>query len=813
MLGQDIRYAITTLRRAPGFTIAAILSLALGIGANTAIFSAIDEILLRPIAVPLPGQLAQVYSFNRKTATYVSSSYPDYLDFRQRAQSFEQLSAYVRMRLNVVLGRDGTEKISIEAVSDNYFDMLRLPPLAGRLLRAEDDRAGAPPVVMVAEELWRRRFQTDPAIVGKSIRIEGQAFTVVGVVPDRLSGMNLNWATPPQFWIPIHTTPLAMPQLAAVFQSRPALWLVLTGRLKPGVTTATAQAELRTIAASLVQTEPSANRDFTATVFPLSRSKFWPAYRSAISNSLAVFGVACGLVLLLACANVSNLLLERAVKRRREFAVRLAIGASRSRLVRQLLTESLTLALPAGLAAVLVAQAMMKLLLRFPNALGLPLSLHLTVEPRAMLFCLGLSLAATALFGLAPALQATRPSILPALKQTGNALAGTGNGWLRGSLVVLQVAFSTILLVGGGLYGRSLTKAYAVDLGFRREGLVTANFGVAGGPAALQRLQNAQQLLLGQLAAMPGVDSATVTSAGLMSPVVSKAQVESEAGSTLSIDRELVGPDFFRTMGIPLVSGRDVSARDQRDSENIAVVNQVLAARLWPQRDAIGRSIVMHGQAGGQTVATVVGVARNAKYGSVWEDPQPHLYLAAFQSESPAANLVFRTTGRPDEVGAAVRKAWTQAAPSFALSDFETADDGVNRALMPQRVAAGIFGAFGLLAIVLASVGLYSLVAYSVVQRRREIAIRMAIGAQPWSAISGIVRSSMRLTAAGLVLGTAGSFLLMRFAATQIKEVSAYDGPTYLAVALLLASISCAAALIPARRAMRVDPLTALRGD
>jgi predicted permease len=413
-LWRDVRYAIGTLRRSPAFAVAAIVSLALGIGANTAIFSAIDEILLRPLAVPQPHQLAQVYSFNRKTATYVSTSYPDYADFRRRAESFQQLSAYVRMPLNVELGGQGTERVTVEAVSDNYFDMLRIPPIDGRTLRADDDVPGAPAAAIVSEELWRTRFHAAPGLVGKSIRIEGYPFTVAGIVPNRFSGMNLNWATPPRLWIPLRTTPLVLPGMGAanVFDNRAALWLVLTGRLKPGVSAAGAQAELQTIAASIAHTDASANRDFTAVVFPLSRSKFWPSYRTAITNSLAAFGVACGLVLLLACANVSNLLLERALSRRREFAVRLAIGAGRSRLVRQLLTESLTLAVPSCAAALLVAQGLMKLLLRFPNALGLPLSLDLTVEARAMLFCVALSLATTVLFGLAPALQATRPAVL-----------------------------------------------------------------------------------------------------------------------------------------------------------------------------------------------------------------------------------------------------------------------------------------------------------------------------------------------------------------------------------------------------------------
>jgi predicted permease len=822
-LWRDVRYAIGTLRRSPAFAVAAIVSLALGIGANTAIFSAIDEILLRPLAVPQPHQLAQVYSFNRKTATYVSTSYPDYADFRRRAESFQQLSAYVRMPLNVELGGQGTERVTVEAVSDNYFDMLRIPPIDGRTLRADDDVPGAPAAAIVSEELWRTRFHAAPGLVGKSIRIEGYPFTVAGIVPNRFSGMNLNWATPPRLWIPLRTTPLVLPGMGAanVFDNRAALWLVLTGRLKPGVSAAGAQAELQTIAASIAHTDASANRDFTAVVFPLSRSKFWPSYRTAITNSLAAFGVACGLVLLLACANVSNLLLERALSRRREFAVRLAIGAGRSRLVRQLLTESLTLAVPSCAAALLVAQGLMKLLLRFPNALGLPLSLDLTVEARAMLFCVALSLATTVLFGLAPALQATRPEILPSLKQSGSALPGASRDWFHGSLVMLQVALSTVLLIGGGLYGRSLARAYSVDLGFRSANLLTAEFSVAGpGPEAALRLQNSQRALLRELSAMPGIVSATTSSRQILDPTHSQAQVDSGSGpasavspSAISVDREFTGPDYLTTMGIGLMNGRGFTASDDANSAQVAIVNRTLAARLWTGGAAIGRTVYVHKKTGTETPVTVVGVAEDAKYGSVWEEPQPHLYLAGWQSGSPAEYLAVRTRLNPAELAAAVRKAWGRLEPSVSLYDFQTADERVSLFLTPQRVAAGIFGAFGLLAIALASVGLYSLVAYSVLQQKREIGIRIAIGAQPRSVLAAILRKSMRLTAAGLVLGGIGSLLLMRYLATQVKEVSPYDGPTYLLVALAMVSVTFVAALIPARRAMGVDPAIALRAD
>ena len=812
---QDVRHAIRTLLRAPVFTFAAVASLALGIGANTAIFSAIDEILLRPIAVPHPDQLAQVYSLNRKTFSYVSSSYPDYADFRDRAQSFQQLSAYVRLPLNAALEGGVTERVTVEAVTGNYFDMLRLAPLAGRALSSEDDRAGTP-AAMIAEALWRSRFRADLGMVGKSVRIEGQAFTLVGVVPDRLEGMNLNWATPPQIWVPLRFMPLLLPRMpAATFQSRAARLLVLTGRLKPGVSATTAQAEIQTIAGQLAQSDPAADRDFTAMVFPLSRSKFWPSYRTAIANSLAVFAFACGLVLLIACANVSNLLLARAVSRRREFAVRLAIGASRWRLVRQLLTESLALAIPAGAAALLVGQALMKLLLRFPNALGLSLSLNLTLEGRAMAFCLGTSVVTTILFGLAPALQATRPEILPALKQSGAALPGSGRGWLRGSLVTVQVAFCTLLLIGAGLYGRSLHKVYSVDPGFRADRLFTATFNLgAPGAQAAARIRNSQGSLLRELASTAGIIAATTSSRPLLSSVKSPVAVDTGDGaeSAISVESESTGPDYLATVGTPLASGRDFNAGDDANSAKVAMLNQALAARLWPGANPVGRTLYVH-QRAGAVAATVVGVARNAHNASLWEDPQPRLFLPAGQAASPGDQFFVRSNLPPAETAAALRKIWGSLEPSVPVYDFQTAAERVNQFLMPQRVAVGIFAAFGFLAIVLASVGLYSLVAYSVIQRRREIGIRIAVGAAPQSVVGGIVRASMRLVLLGLALGIGAGLLLARYLASQIKEVSPYDLPTFAAVALLLAAVAFAAAIVPARRAATIDPLAALRAE
>ena len=508
---QDLRFAARSLRRGPGFAAAAVLTLALGIGANTAIFSAIDDALLRPFPLPSPHQLAQVYSFNRRTNRFVSTSYPDYEDFRRLSRSFQQLSAYVRLPLNITTGVH-TERITVEGVTDNYFAMLELPALAGRTLSLEDDLPGAPPVAMIGETFWRERFQSDPAILGKPIDIEDRLFRIVGIVPSRYTGINLNWDETPQIWIAIHATPLVVPGFGAadVFHHRSMQFVPVAGRLRPGVSPGRAEAELKTIAAALAQSDPATNRDLTAVVFDLSRSKFWPSYRGTVTLSLLVLAAAAGLVLLLGCANISNLLLQRALGRRREFAIRLALGAGRARLVRQLIAESLLLILPSFVFALIVAQALGKVLLQFPGALGLDLTLDLSIESRVLAFSAALSLGTALLFGLAPALQATRPDVWPSLKEPSGAFSAARRDGLRHALVVLQVTFCFVLLVGGGLFARSLWKAYATDLGFRPQNLlmIAYNFPQSQTTSA-GRVQSFKQNVVRHLSGLSGIDSAS----------------------------------------------------------------------------------------------------------------------------------------------------------------------------------------------------------------------------------------------------------------------------------------------------------------
>ena len=814
-LMADLRFGLRMLRRNPAFTAAATLTLALGIGAATAIFNAADETLLSPLPLPNPQQLVAVYSFDKKTSHYVSSSYPDFEDFRTRAQSLQHLSAYVRLPLNFTVG-ETTERISVEAVSANYFSMLELPPLAGRAFGPEENQS---PVVMLGEELWRRRFAADKNLIGRTIALEGCPLTVIGIVPGRYRGVNLNWGDPPQAWIPLSTLPEVLPRFKQIdiFHQRSARWIVMFGRLKQGVTVSQAEVELQLIAANLAQAEPATNRDITVTAFSAARSKFWPAYRASITQLLVMFSASAALLLLLACANVSNLLLERAVARRREMAIRIALGAGRGWLIRQLMAENVLLVLGSFAAALMIAVGLDGVLSRFPTAFGIPLALSLGIGSRVLLFGFLLSLVTVFSFGLLPSLQASRPEVVPSLKQSANTPFDGGRGdWLRRILVVVQVGFSMALLVVGGIFARSVLKAYSVDLGFRPAYLLLMGFEPPAQQYDAAHSELFAQAALRRSSALPGVESATVSwdvPLTMMQPTTQVRDAASPAGEPLRATYNMVGPDYLRTLGIAILAGRDFTWADRGDSPKAVIVNQTFAGRLWPGSNAVGRTLIVEDQPGRQNLVQVVGLAHDSKYASVWEHAQPYIYFAAWQWHYPITNLIVQTRGQPQGLLHEIQRSWQEASPNVPLQGLHTGPEHVKMSLAPQRFAAGLLASFAIIAAIVASIGLYGVIAYGVARQRRDIGIRMALGAQPVIVVRRILRQALALTALGLILGAGASCALLRFIASQVKGVSPYDATTFAAVSALLCAVASGAALIPAIRAARADPLAALRSE
>jgi len=817
-LGQDLGYGLRRLCKNPIFTVTAVLTLALGIGAATAIFNAIDETLLSPLPLPKPQQLVAVYSFDKKSANYVSTSYPDYQDFSKHSQSFQHLCAYARFPLNLTAG-EYTERVPVEAVSADYFSMLELPSLVGRVFTPVDEESsGAVPPVMLSEDLWSSRFGGQPSLLGKTIALENSPFLVIGIVPRSYRGTNLNWGDPPQAWIPLSAIPVVLPRFREfdIFHRRSARWMVMLGRLRQGVSVSESQAELRTIAADLARTEPATNRNITIAAFSASRSKFWPAYRASITQLLTVFAAGAGLVFLLACTNVSNLLLEHALGRRREMATRIALGAARGRLVRQLMAENSLLVVASFSVALLVAYGLDKMLSRFPNAFGIPLALSLNIGNRALLAGLLLSFCTIVLFGLVPALQTSQPDIILSLKESGSApLQGRHGNWLQHALVVLQVAFSAVLLVAGGLFTRSVIRAFRVDLGFRPGGLLVMSYDLPAEQYSDTRGQLFCEAALRRIASTTGVEAATVARDAPLTVQSTMRVLDTENRNSegLLAGYNLAGPDYFHTLGIAVLAGRDFTWRDRGDAAKAVVVNQTLADHLWRGLNPVGRTMVVEDEPGHRTLVEVIGLVRDSKYISVWEHAEPYMYFAAWQWHLPAASLLVRVHREPKALLHEIQREWQEAFPGVPLYGALTGDELVQMSIAPQMLAAGLLTSFAVLAALVASVGLYGVVACSVARRRRDIGIRIAMGAKPATIVRGILTQALSLTVVGLVLGAAAASGLMRFVSSQVKGVSACDRITFVVVAVLLCVVSAGAAFIPALRAARVDPAGTLRSE
>lgn len=812
MLRDGLFLGFRQMARSPLFTLVAVLTLALGVGANTALLDVLDETLRRPLPLPAADRLVALFNVDRSTSRYLSASHPDYDDYARRATSFEQLAAYARLPLNMAVG-DDTIRVPVEAVTANYFAMLRVAPVAGRSFVAEDDAPGAQPVVMLSERTWRSRFNADPALLGRAVTLAGQRYTVVGVVPSRYRGLNLSWSEPPEAWVTLRGSCAAVPQLGAVLDQRAARWLLMVGRLRPGTTVGSAQAEMSALAGALAQAEPDSNRHVGIEALPASRAKFWPGHRARVGAFMAALGGAAGLIVLLVCANLASLLLERGLGRRREFAIRLALGASRARLVAQLLLESTALVLPGFVLALGVAWGLRRLLVQFPNAFGIGLALEVPLGGASVVYASLVSLAALLLAALAPAVRFSRQEPQPALRASANMATPLRRDRVRQTLLVGQIAFSTVLLVGGGLVARSLLRGYATDPGFEPSRLVIATFSIGPAEMAGERGRLFSHSLVREAGRLPGVEAATLAlDAPLTGMRATKpVALPGSAGAAVPTQYDIVGPGYLQVMGIPLLAGRDITPADGPGSARVAVVNRTLAERLWRRADVVGETIEVHERRGQRIAIEVIGVARDAKHGSVRDAAEPRLYLAAGQSEATLTHLLVRTRGEPAAVAGTIRRRWRQLAPGVPLLDAVTGTRQLDTSLAPERIAGALLLCFATLAVVLAAVGLYGMVAFAVAQRTREMGIRMAMGAPPARLVAGLVGRASVLVAVGLLVGAAASLALMRLAAPAMRGVLPFDAGVYTAVAILLALVALVAAIVPARRAARVDPLVALR--
>ncbi len=816
---QDLRYALRTLARSPGFALAAVLTLALGIGANATVFSLVNALLLRPPPhVAEPGRLVAVYTSDYSGPPYGASSYADYLDFRAETRVFEGVAAYLPRP--VALGEgERVERTGVEVVSGNYFGVLGVKPRMGRFFLPEEGSAsGAQPSVVVSHDLWLRFLDGAPDVVGKTVRVNGRPFTVVGVAPEGFRGSLRGVSF--DAWVPAGAA-AAVGLEEGFLTNRGARGAFVLARLRPGVTLEQARARMEGVARGLHAAHPESWTDLRKqgrriSLLPEAEARILPQVRGPALGLLALLGGTVGLVLLVCCANVAGLMLARATGRTQEVGVRLSLGATRGRIVRQMLTESLLLAAAGGAAGVLAAVWATDLLMavRIPA----PLRVGLDLRPDArVLAATALVVAATGVvFGLAPALRASRPDLVGVLKGGGGTVGrGRRRFPLRSALVVAQVAVSLLLLVGAGLFLRSLQRAAGIDPGFRVDNLLLVSLEPPpGAERTADRVRVAREVQE-RAAALPEVVSASWAAYAPMGIETSRRGVSVEGyqpgeGEDMEIPFNVVGPRYFETMGTPLLRGRPLDARDRRGAPGAVVVNEAFARRYWPGRDPLGRRVSLSGPEG--PFLEVVGVARDGKYSSLADEPRPYVYASALQ-EDWGAVLHLRTAGEPRRVLGALRAAVREAAPGWSLEEPRTMAEQLDASLLVQRAAGRVLAVFGCAALLLAAVGVYGVLAYAVARRRREIGVRMALGARAADVLRLVLRQGVVLTALGVAIGLPAAWALARLLGGFLLGGSASDPVAFLGTPLLLAAVALLACWIPARRAVRVDPMVSLRAE
>ncbi len=807
----DIRYSIRSLLKSPGLTAAAILSLGLGIGANTTIFTWVQAVLFRPIPMAADAGSIRIAAMENREGQSRSWSYPNFEDFRSRATLVDAI-AQDDQTFSIAVDQTA-ERAWGGLVTGNFFDVMGVRAAAGRLITPQDDvTPGNHPVAVISYAYWQRRFRGDPAIVGRAVTINNTPMTIIGVAPEGFIGSFFGIAS--AAWVPMTMQKEMMGGDRRT--QRGNGWLQALVRLKPGVSQAQAQAEAASIMAQLEREHPQVNDGRRLRIVPTWEAPFGAA--TVLTPVLAVLSVLVALVLVIACANVANLLLSKAVGRRREIAVRLSLGASRTRLVRQLLIESLMLALVAGTAGVVMAYWTMDVIMAFVPPVDLPLDLGLRIDGTTLMFAFAVSAFTGVLFGLAPALQASSPQTITALKEEGRSgSGGRVSGRLRSALVVSQVAVCLILLVGAALFLRSFIAAQTLSPGFDAARVVTASMDMFPSGYTGERYRDFQRRLLESVRALPGVESAAFASriplgfGGSSSTGVQIDGYQPRADEEVVITYSTVGPGYFDTMGVPLRAGREYDHTDTASSLRTLVINEAMARRYWPEGDALGKIVRF-----GTNASEVIGIVADTKYNSINERPLPQLFLPMARTEVSTLRLFVRTGGDPAAFVADIRNAVGSLDPNLPVYDARTLNEHMQVAVFAQRMAANLLGAMGVLALLLAAIGLYGVMAYAVSQRTQEMGIRLALGASPNALLNMIVGQGMKMTMVGLTIGLAvavAAFGSIGAVRTLLPGISPLDPLTFIAVPAILAAVAFLTTWIPARRAGKVDPLVALRVD
>lgn len=820
---QDLHYAARTLRNSPGFTLVAVLTLALGIGANTAIFSVVDGLLVRPLPVPEPGRLALLAMPRPNGQGDFEFNYPLLRDYQRQNNVFDELCATAEMAVGLSAGTGGaTDRHTALLVSGNYFRMLGVDAALGRTFaQTEGVEIDDAAVVVIGHGLWRKSFDADPAVVGRSVTVNGQPFTIIGVAPREFAGTTRGVV--PDLYLPITTYGQLQPERPGgehPLETRYFTWHRIIGRLRDGVSHEQARAAMILLSQRIRSVTPANTPDNLA-VLPGAQG-FTQDLRDA-RLPLNLLMATSGLVLLIACANLANLQLARATGRARDFAIRLALGARRGRLVRELLSESLTLAVGGGLAGVLVAVWLTGALHKLfpPDAAAAAGG----IDARALAFTLGVSVLTGVLFGFAPAWRASRPQVVPQLKGGGGTTESGAGAWgLRGALAACQVALSLLVLVGAGLCVRSLRKLQAVDAGFEPSRVVLMSFDLGLNHYSVPAAKDFYDRLLERVRGLPGIEGAAlgeVTPLSGREPSMSISRLDSHQrrpGEVPVARLNIISDGYFRTLGVRLVAGRDFRPDDTAAGPKVIIVNQAFVRRFWGEQDPIGRMVFLPGP-GGETPVEVVGVVSSMRSRSLAETASPTMFFCGAQSFPlphhfvRGKTLVVRTGLDTSSTIAMLRelvKSFDANVPAFNV---QTLEQQKQRSLLLQRAAATLLGAFGALALLLAALGIYGVLAYTVRRRTREIGIRIALGAGIDQVLALVLKQGLILTAAGTATGLVGAIAATRVLRSFLYEIGPFDPFTFGVVVVTLALVAFIACWLPARRAAKVDPMVALRHE
>lgn len=816
---QDVRYALRGLRKSPGFAIIAVLTLALGIGANTAIFTVVNAVFFHPIPVQDPKNLVEIFTVDQRRFLGLGNnnnfpnSWPNAQDIQKRAQSFSGITIYTFSPVSMTVNGQPDQYVA-QLTSGNFFDVLGVQAAMGRTFRPEEDKEpGAGPVIVLNHGFWERKFASNPGVIGQLVLLNGQGFTIIGVAPKGFQGTGVIGG--PDMWVPMSMHDQILTGFVkTLFNERRYLGFSAVARFKDGARPEQAQAELRAIASDLEKDFPLANKGRSFTFQPLLESSIAPNQRDLFQRAGALLMVVVGIVLVIACFNIANLLLARAAGRKREISIRVAIGASRGRIITQLLTEAMVLALAGGSLGLGLAYVGRDLMWKFRPPFLPDSGLNLSLDSHVLFFTILVAVGTGLLFGLAPAMQSSRPDLVSELKERAGSDLRKGRRFnLRNMLISVQVAVCLIALVGAGLFLLSLRNAHEMDPGFDTHNLAMVTFDLGAMNYDVARAREFERRALETAQNTPGVRAAALSNTvplfnGGFGRTLFREGEDTNNGQSGQVSQvSVVSPEYLQTMGIHMVRGEVFDSTVREDSPRVAIINETAARQIWPNQDPIGKRFKFFRD---NDYTRVIGIVHDSKYNTLGEDPRSYIYTPLIQNPQPAVTLFFRTHADPKTVLSAVRNKVQEMDRNLPLTNVWPIGEVISQSLWAASFGASLLAVFAMIAMTLCAVGIYGVVGYSVGQRIREFGIRMALGAQPRDVVLMVLRNSGLIMAVGLTAGLIAAFLLVRFITAFLYDVNANSPWPFLAMGLVLALVGALASYIPARRAAKVDPMVAL---